>query len=47
MTVPGISPIEKPWPLLLWVLALLVEEEKNVVLVLVRVWSAWVTRLQD
>ena len=49
MTVPRISPIEKPWPplLLLWVLALLVEEEKNVVLVLVRVWSAWVKRLQD
>jgi hypothetical protein len=60
MTVPRISPIEKPLPPLLLVLTLLVEEigegadgvaggleERNVVLVLVRVWPAWVKRLQD
>jgi hypothetical protein len=58
MTVPRISPIEKPLPPLLLVLALLVEEiggdgvaggleERNMVLVLVRVWPAWVKRLQD
>jgi hypothetical protein len=60
MTVPRISPIENPLPLLLLVLALLVEEigeggdevaggleERNVVLVLVKVWPAWVKRLQD
>jgi hypothetical protein len=59
MTVPRISPIEKLLPPLLLVLALLVEigegdngvagglEERNVVLMLVRVWPAWVKRLQD
>ena len=58
MTVPRISPIEKPLQPLLLVLALLVEEigeggdgvaggleERNVVLMLVRVWPAWVKRL--